>query len=98
MTPRTVAIALLLAGLSLDACVTAPSCVPVALVVVAKERRTRVGLQSGTLQSTPTGQIREVHDSFVPEYWIKDSQGRWHQVPEATWRTTELGQGAEVCR
>ena len=99
MNRRTFAVVLLLAALSLGACATAPSCVPVAIVVAAKERRTRVGLEPGTLQTTETGRIREVlRESFVPEYWLKDTQGRWDQVSEATWRTAEVGQRAEVCR
>ena len=99
MNQRTLAVVLVSAGLALDACATAPSCAPVAIVVAAKERRTRVGLEPGTLQSTETGQVGQaLRESVVPEYWIKDTQGRWDQVPEATWRTAETGQRAEVCR
>ena len=99
MNRRTLAVVLLLAGLSLDSCATAPSCAPVAIVVAAKERRTRIGLEPGTLQSTETGRVRQaLGESFVPEYWLKDSQGRWDQVSEATWRTAETGQRVEVCR
>ena len=99
MNPRILAGVTLLAGLALDACATAPSCAPVAIVVATKERRTRVGLESGSLQSTETGQIRQpLRESLVPEYWIKDSQGRWDRVSEATWRSIEPGQRVEVCR
>ena len=99
MNPRTLAVVLWLAGISLDACATAPSCAPVTIVVAAKERRTRIGLEPGTLQSTETGHVRQApRESFVPEYWLKDSQGRWDQVSEATWRTAEPGQRVEVCR
>jgi hypothetical protein len=99
MNQRRLGNALLLAVLSLDACATAPSCVPVAVTVAAKERRTRVGLESGALQSTPTGQVREaLRESFVAEYWVQDSQGRWHQVSEATWQRAEPGQRVELCR
>ena len=99
MNERMLTGVLLLAGLSLEACATAPSCAPAAVVVAAKERRTRVGLESGTLQSTDTGQIRQpLGESFVPEYWIKDGQGRWDRVSEATWRSVEPGQRVEVCR
>ena len=99
MNRRTVTVVLLLAGLSLDACATAPSCAPVAIVVAAKERRTRVALEPGGLQSTETGYVRPaLRESFVPEYWVKDGQGGWHQVSEATWRTAEPGQRVEVCR
>jgi len=99
MKPRILTGVLLLAGLSLDACATAPSCAPVAIVVAAKERRTRVGLESGALQSTETGQVRQpLRESFVPEYWLKDSEGRWDRVSEATWRSVDLGQRVEVCR
>ena len=99
MNRRTVTVVLLLAGLSLDACATAPSCTPAAIVVAAKERRTRVALESGALQSTETGYVRQaLRESFVPEYWIKDGQGGWHQISEATWMTAETEQRVEVCR
>ena len=99
MNRRTLAVVLLLAGLSLDACATAPSCALVAIVVAATERRTRFALESGALQSTETGYVRQaLRESFIPEYWVKDSQGGWHQVSEATWMTAETGQRVEVCR
>ena len=98
MSRRTHAV-LLLAGLSLDACASAPSCTPVAIVVAAKERRTRVSLEPGPLQTTETGQVRQApRESFVPEYWLRDTQGHWERVSEATWTATEIGQRVEVCR
>ena len=67
MNQRTLAVVLVSAGLALDACATAPSCAPVAIVVAAKERRTRVGLEPGTLQSTETGHVgRGAADSWRP--------------------------------
>ena len=99
MNRRTLAVVLLLAGPALDACATARSCAPVAVVVAAKERRTRVGLEPGALQSTETGHVRQApRESVVAEYWLKDSLGRWDQVSEATWREAEPGQRVEVCR
>ena len=38
MNRQTLAVVLLLAGLSLDACATGPSCAPVAIVVAAKPK------------------------------------------------------------
>ena len=99
MNRRTLTVILTLSAFSLGACATAPSCTSVSIVVAAKERRTRLGLEPGMLRTTETGQIREVpRESFVPEYWLKDSQGRWDKVSEATWRVAEVGQRAEVCR
>lgn len=99
MSARVFAGALVLAGLSLGACATALSCTPVFIVVTAKERRTRVDLDAGTPLGTETGRVRQApRESFIPEYWLRDGQGRWYQVSEATWRTAETGQRVEVCR
>jgi hypothetical protein len=89
---------LLLTALTLADCATAPSCTPAVIVVTERERRTRIGLEPGTPWSTETGQIRQpLHESFVPEYWLKDTRGHWYQVSEATWRVAEVGRPIEVC-
>ena len=99
MNPSMLVVAVVLTGLSLDACVTAPACSPHMISVAAKERRPRISLESGALTSTPTGQVREaLRESFVHEYWLRDSEGRWVQVSEATWTAAEPGERVQICR
>ena len=99
MTRVAVTGSLLLAALWLGACATASTCASVPIVVAAKERRTRMLAEPGGLKTTETGQVREAtREAFVPEYWLKDSQGHWDKVSEATWTAAEVGGRAEVCR
>jgi hypothetical protein len=92
-------IGLTLAVLPLGACATGAPCTPVSVVVTAKEERTRIRMEPGGLQTTATGQLREVsREVLVREYWLKDAQGHWAPVSEAVWRAAEVGRPVEVCR
>lgn len=87
------------AVLALGACAAVEPCVPVSVIVAAKDRRARLGTEPGGIRTTETGIVREIQrDTIVAEYWLKDTQGRWDRVSEATWRDAEVGRPAEVCR
>ena len=99
MSRRLFTVFLALMALGLGACATAPTCTPVEIVVAAKEQRTRLRTEPGGLQTSQTGQVREIQrETFVREYWLKDAQGRWDQVTETAWKAAEVGRPAEVCR
>ena len=97
--PAFIGLALVLAPPLLGACATGALCTPAAIVVTAKEGRTRMRLEPGGLRTTETGHLREVYrEVLVREYWLKDAEGHWDQVSEAAWRAAEVGRPAEVCR
>jgi hypothetical protein len=69
------------------------------MVVAAKERRPRLVPQPGGLTTSPTGYVRETYrETSITEFWLKDAQGKWTQVSQATWDTAEIGKPVEVCR
>ena len=95
-------ILIVLAGLpilALSACATVTSCVPIAIVVAAKEDRAPALAAPGSLTTTETGYVREIpQDRVAREFWLKDTNGRWDRVSESIWRSTEVGKSVEVCR
>jgi hypothetical protein len=75
------------------------ACRPQTVVVERKEERVHLDSEFRGLKQEGPGRPTEIRrDRIVPEYWIRDRDGVWHQVPEAAWRAAEPGTSLELCR
>jgi hypothetical protein len=46
-----------------------------------------------------TGRVYEVRHAVVEEsYWVREADGAWIAVDEATWRLAKKGEPLRVCR
>jgi len=96
MRPLTTLAASLLA-LVTAGCATV--CRPVTIEVDRKDERSRLVSEfRGIRTSEVSGRVIEVReDRIVHEYWLRDKEGRWHQVSESVWRAVTVGGRTEVC-
>jgi hypothetical protein len=75
------------------------ACSPVTIVVTDKDERPRLRSEPRGLRTDELGRVKEERrDVIVPEYWVRDREGRWSRVDEAVWRSAEPGQPLTVCR
>ena len=75
------------------------ACSSVTIVVTEKDERPRLRSESRGLRTDELGRVKEERrDVIVPEYWVRDREGRWSRVDEAAWRSAEPGQPLTVCR
>jgi hypothetical protein len=75
------------------------ACRPQTVLVDVKEERTRLESEFRGMKQDPSGRLSEIRrDRIVPEYWVRDRDGAWHQVSESEWRDTAPGKPLEVCR
>jgi hypothetical protein len=97
--PAAAPVALLVASLAGCAGV---ACAPVTVVVAEKDTRAElrgepIGVRSEA--NDARGRAGFVHRQVIAtEYWVRDREGEWSRVPEATWRAAEPGQPVQVCR
>jgi len=75
------------------------ACAPVTVVVAAKDERLRLSSEPRGLRTDELGRLKEQRrEVIVPEYWVRDREGRWYRVGEADWRTAEPGHPMTLCR
>ena len=83
---------------TLDGC-AGVACTPTAIVVVTKDERPRLRSEPRGLRTDEFGRVKEQRrEVIVPEYWVRDREGRWYRVTESEWRGVEPGQPMQVCR
>lgn len=97
MGRRLIALTVTLAA-ALAACASL-ACAPVTVVVAAKDERPRLQSEPRGLRTDELGRLKEQRrEVIVPEYWVRDREGRWYRVGEAEWRAAEPGQPLALCR
>jgi hypothetical protein len=75
------------------------ACVPITVVVAAKDERPQLRSEPRGLGTDELGRVKEQRrEVIVSEYWVRDREGRWYRVGEAQWRAVEPGQPTQVCR
>ncbi len=83
----------------LAACSVGCACRPATVVVAEREERTRLDREFRGVRTDETGRVGEVRrDRLVHEWWVRDTEGRWHPVDEPTYRAAEPGGTVGVCR
>ena len=74
------------------------ACTPATIVVAEKDQRPRLQSEPRGLRTDDLGRVKEQRrEVIVPEYWVRDREGRWYRVGEAEWRVAEPGQPLQVC-
>jgi hypothetical protein len=97
MRRRLIALPVALAA-TLHGCASV-ACEPVTIVVADKDERPRLQSEPRGLRTDELGRLKEQRrEVIVPEYWVRDGEGRWHRVGETEWRTAEPGQPMALCR
>ncbi len=95
--PAPVVAAVTVVALVLAGCAAA-ACKPVAVRVAGKEQRTRLQSEFRGVTTDPLGHVVEQRrDVPVHEFWVRDADGGWHQVPEDAWRHVGVGEALELC-
>ena len=75
------------------------ACRPQTVLVERKEERVRLESEFRGLRQEGPGRPSEIRrDKIVSEYWIRDRDGAWYEVSEATWRDAAPGTSLELCR
>jgi hypothetical protein len=97
MRPRLLLVAMFAGALAAGCAGVA--CVPVTVVVEAKEERPRLRTETRGVRTDATGHVvEERRDVVVPEYWVRGRDGRWYDVSEAEWQAAEPGRALSRCR
>jgi hypothetical protein len=74
------------------------ACRPATVVVDRREERTRLDSEFRGVRTDELGRVGEVRrDRLVHEWWVRDTQGRWHRVDEETYRAAPPGRDVGVC-
>jgi hypothetical protein len=74
------------------------ACRPVTVVVERREERSRLESEFRGLHTDGAGRVAETRqDRIVHEWWVRDTEGRWHRVDEGTYREAEPGREIGVC-
>jgi hypothetical protein len=75
------------------------ACRAATVVVAAREERTRLEREFRGVRTDELGRVGEVRrDRLVHEWWVRDTEGRWHLVDEPTYRAAAPGREVGVCR
>jgi len=97
MRRRLIALPVALAA-ALGGCASL-ACAPVTIVVADKDERPRLQSEPRGLRTDELGRLKEQRrEVIVPEYWVRDREGRWYRVGEAEWRAAEPGHPMTLCR
>ena len=74
------------------------ACRPATVVADRREERSRLESEFRGLRTDGAGRVAETRqDRIVHEWWVRDTEGRWHRVDEATYRAAEPGREIAVC-
>ena len=74
------------------------ACRPATVVADRREERTRLDSEFRGVRTDEVGRVGQVRrDRLVHEWWVRDTQGRWHRVEEDTYRAAEPGREVGVC-
>jgi hypothetical protein len=74
------------------------ACHPATIVADRREERSRLVSEARGVRTDALGRVvEERRERIVHEWWVRDTQGRWHSVDEATYRAAEPGREIGVC-
>jgi hypothetical protein len=88
----------LLGAAAAQGCAIAP-CTPSTIVVRDAAETSVVESRLDSVSFDPLGhRMDHRRDVVVPRFWVRDADGHWIAVDEATWRRAAKGQPLDVCR
>ena len=74
-------------------------CAPTSITVAEREQRSRLREIVRGVRTDAVGRVYEDRRmEFVPEYWVRSTEGQWYDVGRDAYRVAIPGRLIDVCR